>query len=138
MSSLKENSFCKTEEENLLIYSLTINEKYKKAERKVKECLSPPKVKILICMFIRSHEVWFGFAEKKFIFCLPKSRKLVFFSEDDCHPTLYSFANNGWSLWLLEKTWQQAVVFVSNKFMSSFVMSCYCKINFLDSVIVQK
>ena len=47
-------------------------------------------------------------------------------------------ANNGWSLWLLEKAWQQAVVFVSNKFMSSFVMSCYGKINFLDSVIVQK
>ena len=33
----------------------------------------------------------------------------LFFSGDDCHPTLtlYSFTNNGWSLRLLEKTWQQ-------------------------------
>ena len=32
-----------------------------------------------------------------------------FFSEDDCHPTLNlsSFTSNGWSLRLLEKTWQQ-------------------------------
>ena len=41
-----------------------------------------------------------------FMFCLAKSRKLVFFSEDDRHPTLYLFTNNGWSLRLLEKTWQ--------------------------------
>ena len=36
-------------------------------------------------------------------------QKTLFFSEDDCHPTLtlYSFTNNGWSLRLLEKTWQQ-------------------------------
>ena len=47
----------------------------------------------------------------------------LFFSEDDCHPTLYSFTNNGWSSRLLEKTWQQ-VVFVSNKFVSSFGVIC--------------
>ena len=31
------------------------------------------------------------------------------FSEDDCHPSLnlHSFTNIGWSLRLLEKTWQQ-------------------------------
>ena len=70
-------------------------------------------------MFVRSRGVWFGFAEKMFTFCLVKSRKHVF-SEDDCHPSLNlpSFTNIGWSLWLLEKTWK-AVVFVSNKFMSS-------------------
>ena len=40
-----------------------------------------------------------------------------FFSEDDCHPTLtglYSFTNNGWSLRLLEKTWQQLFLWVIN------------------------
>ena len=69
-------------------------------------------------MFVRIRGVWFGFAEKMFMFCSAKSRKLVF-SEDDCHPSLYSFTNNGWSLRLLENTWQQ---FVSNKFMSSCVI----------------
>ena len=46
-----------------------------------------------------------------------------FFSEDDCHPTLNlsSFTNNGWSLRLLEKTWQK-FFFFSNKFMSSCVI----------------
>ena len=40
----------------------------------------------------------------------------LFFSEDDCHPTLtlYSFTNNGWSLRLLEKTWQQLFLWVIN------------------------
>ena len=52
------------------------------------------------------------------MFCSAKSRKLVF-SEDECHPSLYSFTNNGWSLRLLEKAWEQ---FVSNKFMSSCVI----------------
>ena len=31
----------------------------------------------------------------------------LFFSENNCHPTLHSFTNNGWSLGLLDKTWQQ-------------------------------
>ena len=73
-------------------------------------------------MFVRSRGVWFGFAEKMFTFCLAKSRKHVF-NEDDCHPSLnlHSFANNGWSLRFLENTWK-AVVFVSNKFVSSCVI----------------
>ena len=43
-------------------------------------------------MFLRSRGVWFGFAEKMFMFCSAKSRSLSF-SEDDCYPTLnlYSF-----------------------------------------------
>ena len=81
-------------------------------------------------MFVRSRGVWFGFAEKMFTFCLAKSRKNVF-SEDDCHPSLnlHSFANIGWSLRLLEKTWK-AVVFVSNKFVFLCNGSCYCKRKF--------
>ena len=45
----------------------------------------------------------------------------MFFSEDDCHPSLnlYSFTNIGWSLRLPDLA---AVVFVSNKFMSSCVI----------------
>ena len=35
-SSLNENSFCKTEKENLLIYSLTISENYKETKVKAK------------------------------------------------------------------------------------------------------
>ena len=68
---------------------------------------------------MRSRGVWFGFAENMFTFCLAKSRKHVF-SEDDCPPSLnlHSFANIGWSLRLLEKTWK-VVVFVSNECMSS-------------------
>ena len=40
---------------------------------------------------------------------LGEIQKTLFFSEDDCHPSLnlYSFTNIGWSLRLLEKTWQQ-------------------------------
>ena len=65
-------------------------------------------------MFVRRRRVWFGFgAEKMFMFCSAKSRKLVF-SEDDCHPTLYSLSNNGWTLRLLEKTWQQLFLRVIN------------------------
>ena len=30
-------------------------------------------------MFVRSRGVWFGFAEKMFMFCSAKSRKPVFF-----------------------------------------------------------
>ena len=47
----------------------------------------------------------------------------LFLREDDCHPTLnlYSFTNNGWSLLLLEETWQQ-LFFLGNKFMSSCVI----------------
>ena len=73
-------------------------------------------------MFARSRGVWFGFGEKTFTLCLAKSRKHVL-SEDNCHPSLnlHSFTNIGWSLGLLEKTWK-AVVFVSNKFMSSCVI----------------
>ena len=50
----------------------------------------------------------------------------TWFNEDDCHPSLnlHSFANIGWSLRLLEKTWK-AVVFVSNKFMSSCVICLF-------------
>ena len=72
-------------------------------------------------MFVRSRGVWFGFAEKMFTFCSAKSRKHVF-SEDDCHPSLnlHSFTKIGWSLRLFE-TWK-AVVFVSNKFLSSCVI----------------
>ena len=47
----------------------------------------------------------------------------LFFSEDDCPRTLYSFTNYGWSSRLLEKTWQ-LVVFVSNKFVSSCGVIC--------------
>ena len=59
-------------------------------------------------MFVRTHGVWLGFAEKMFTFCSAKSGKHVF-REDDYHPSLnsYSFTNIGWSLRLLEKTWQQ-------------------------------
>ena len=37
----------------------------------------------------------------------------LFLREDDCHATLnsYSFTNNGWSLLLLEETWQQLFFF---------------------------
>ena len=45
-------------------------------------------------MFVRRRGVWFGSgAEKMFMFCSAKSRKLVF-GEDDCHPTLHSLTNN--------------------------------------------
>ena len=73
-------------------------------------------------MFVGSRRVSFGLAGKMYTFCLAKSKKHVF-SEDDCHPSLnvHSFTNIGWSLRLLEKTWK-AVVFVSNKFMSSCVI----------------
>ena len=73
-------------------------------------------------MFVRGRGVWFGFAEKMFTFCSAKSGKHVF-REDNCHPSLNScsFTNIGWSLWLLEKTWQQSF-FVSNEFMSSCVI----------------
>ena len=83
----------------MLVYSLMINGSY--TETKVK-------VEILRDMFVRSRGVWFGFAENMFMFCLAKFRKHVF-SEDDCHPSLnlHSFTNIGWSLRLLEKTWQQ-------------------------------
>ena len=57
-------------------------------------------------MFVRR----FGFAEKMFnLRFARRNPDNLFFSEDDCHPTLklYSFTNNGWSLRLLEKTWQQ-------------------------------
>ena len=59
-------------------------------------------------MFLRSRGVWFGFAER----CLRlawQNPENIFFTEDDCHPSLnlHSFTNFGWSLWLLEKTWQQ-------------------------------
>ena len=49
------------------------------------------------------------------MFCSTKSRKDVF-SEDDCHPSLNSnsFTNIGWSLRLLEKTWQQLFLWVIN------------------------
>ena len=64
---------------------------------------------------MRSRGVWFGFAENMFMFCLAKFRKHVF-SEDDCHPSLnlHSFTNIGWSLQLLEKTWQQLFLWVIN------------------------
>ena len=73
-------------------------------------------------MFVRSRGVWFVFAEKMFAFCVAKSRKHVL-SEDNCHPSLnlHSFTNIGWSLRLLERTWK-AVVFVTNKFVSSCVI----------------
>ena len=47
-------------------------------------------------MFLGCHGVWFGFAEKMFMFFSAKSRNL-FFRKDDCNPTLnlYSFMNNG-------------------------------------------
>ena len=72
-------------------------------------------------MFVRSRGVWFGFDENMFTFCSAKSRNHVL-SEDDCHPSLnlHSFTNIGWSLRLFE-TWK-AVVFVSNKFLSSCVI----------------
>ena len=59
-------------------------------------------------MFVRARGVWFRFAEKMLMFARRNPENL-FFSEDDCHPTLnlYSFLNNGWLLRLLEKTWQQ-------------------------------
>ena len=56
-------------------------------------------------MFERRRGVWFGAGAEMFMFCSAKSRKpFAFFSEDDCHPTLHSFTNNGWPLRLLEKT----------------------------------
>ena len=66
-------------------------------------------------MFVRSRGVWFGFAENMFMFCLAKFRKHVF-REDDFHPSLnlHSFTNIGWSLQLLEKTWQQLFLWVIN------------------------
>ena len=67
--------------------------------------------------------VWFGFGEKITLYFARRNPENLFFSEDDCHPTLYSFTNNGWSLRLLEKTSQQ-VVFVSNRFVSSCGVIC--------------
>ena len=66
-------------------------------------------------MFVRSRGVRFGFAWKMFMFARRNPENL-FFSEDDCHPTLtlYSFTNNGWSLRLLEKTRQQLFLWVIN------------------------
>ena len=66
-------------------------------------------------MFVRGRGVRFGFAWKMFMFARRNPENL-FFSEDDCHPTLtlYSFTNNGWSLRLLEKTRQQLFLWVIN------------------------
>ena len=59
--------------------------------------------------------IWFGFVENMFMFARQaKSKKLVVFSRDNCHPSLDSFTNNGrsltytaWSLTPLEGTRQQ-------------------------------
>ena len=59
-------------------------------------------------MFVRRRGVWFGFAVNDVYVLLDKIQQNLFFSEDDCHPTLtlHLFTNNGWSLRLLEKIWQ--------------------------------
>ena len=69
-------------------------------------------------MFVRSRGVWFGFAEKMFTFCLAKSRKR-FFKRRRLSSLTFIY-----ELWLvITASWEHlaAVVFVSNKFMSSCV-----------------
>ena len=88
-------------------------------------------------MFLRSRGVYGLDLLKRCLCFAGRNPKNLFFSEDDCHPTLtlYSFTNNGWSLRLLEKTWQQLfLIFVSNKFVFLCNLSCYCKRNCLASV----
>ena len=51
---------------------------------------------------------------------LDEIQKTCLFIKDDCHSTLHSFSNNGWSLRLLEKTWHQLFLW----FMSSCSVIC--------------
>ena len=64
-------------------------------------------------MFVRSRGVWFGFAEKMFMFCSGEIQKTCVLAN-----------NNIYEQWLvITASWEDlaAVVFVSNKFMSSCV-----------------
>ena len=73
-SGLNENSFCKTEKENSLIYSLTINEN--EAETKVKGLKVHLKLKYSHVLKKSWSKVWI--CETMFMFFSAKSGKLVF------------------------------------------------------------
>ena len=73
-------------------------------------------------MFVRSRGVWFGFAEKMFTFCSAKSRKHVFSEGRLSSVFKVIFICEHWLV--ITASWEDlaAVVFVSNKFMSSCVI----------------
>ena len=75
-------------------------------------------------MFVRSRGVWFGFAENMFTFCSAKSRKHVFSGDDSWRLSSFFKLVFIYEHWLfITASWEDlaAVVFVSNKFMSSCV-----------------
>ena len=75
-------------------------------------------------MFVRSRGVWFGFAENMFTFCSAKSRKHVFSGDDSWRLSSFFKLIFIYEHWLvITASWEDlaAVVFVSNKFMSSCV-----------------
>ena len=85
----ERNFLSKTDSENLLIYSLT-NKALLAKQKKDKRILNTQ-------MFVKAWTgTWFGFVEKMFMFS-PGRRNpenlFFFFSEDNCHPSLYSFTN---------------------------------------------
>ena len=84
----ERNFFSKTDSENFLIYSLT-NKALLAKQKKDKRILNTQ-------MFVKAWTgTWFGFVEKMFMFS-PGRRNpenLFFFSEDNCHPSLFSFTN---------------------------------------------
>ena len=93
LSGLNENSFCKTEKENSLIYSLTINEN--EAETKVKGLKVHLKLKY---SHVLKEVMEYGLDLLKRCLCFSRQNpENLFFRKDDCHPTLnlYSFTNNG-------------------------------------------
>ena len=74
-------------------------------------------------MFVRRRGVWFGSgAEKMFMFCSAKSRKLVFQRRRLSSYVNLIFIYEQWLV--ITASWEDlaAVVFVSNKFMSSCVI----------------
>ena len=68
-------------------------------------------------MFVRSRGVWFGFAEKMFMFCLGKSRKLDLLAKTTVMILYIHLPTMAGHYGFLRKP-IAAVVFVSNKFMS--------------------
>ena len=71
-------------------------------------------------MFVRRRGVWFGFVEKMFLFCSAKSRKLVFLAKTT---VILRHIRLGTTEEVLhELVIKAAAVFVSNKFMSSYLI----------------
>ena len=72
-------------------------------------------------MFVRSRGVWCGFVEKMFMFCSAKSRKLVFLAKTNVSLLYIHLRTMAGHYGFLRRP-VVAVVFVSNKFMSSYII----------------